>query len=92
MNHKSEINLIRKIIELPSVVAYSGEQLEPHHIAYYAFDLARLLQKFYEECRVISVEKGSSELTASRLKLVEASRITFAKTLLIMGMNAPENM
>ena len=92
LNHKSEINLIRKIIELPSVVAYSGEQLEPHHIAYYAFDLARLLQKFYEECRVISVEKGSSELTASRLKLVEASRITFAKTLLIMGMNAPENM
>ena len=87
-----KINLIRKIIELPSVVAYSAEQLEPHHIAYYAFDLARLLQKFYEECRVISLEKASSELTASRLKLVEASRITFAKTLLIMGMSAPEKM
>ncbi|NQT47892.1 MAG: hypothetical protein HQ578_02825, partial [Chloroflexi bacterium] len=48
-----------------------------------------VFHSFYKQCRVISDDQA---LTAARLKLVEASRIVFARALHLMGMNAPEQM
>ena len=92
LNDESEISLIRKIIEFPTIITYAAEQLEPHHLAHYSLSLAKSLQKFYEQCRVIPKDEKPNDLSAARLKLVEASRITFSKVLNMMGMNAPEVM
>ena len=92
LNHESEISLIKKIIEFPTIITYAAEQLEPHHLAHYSLSLAKSLQKFYERCRVIPKDEKPNDLSAARLKLVEACRITFSKALNMMGMNAPEKM
>jgi arginyl-tRNA synthetase len=84
-----ELALIRKMTQLPEVIEAVAHKLEPNYLLYYAQDLAIAFHSFYERCRVISKEKA---LTEARLKLVEAARIVFAKTLSLMDMTAPEKM
>ncbi len=84
-----ELVLIRKLLLLPELVETIAQTLEPHHLPYYAQDLATVFHSFYKQCRVISQDEA---LTKARLKLVEAAKIVLAKTLHLMGMTAPERM
>jgi arginyl-tRNA synthetase len=84
-----ELELIRKMLLLPEMVEVVAQTLEPHHLAYYAMDLATVFHSFYKQCRVIS---QNEVLTRARLKLVEAAKITLARTLHLMGMTAPDKM
>ena len=84
-----ELTLIRKMIQLPEIIEMAARNLEPHHLPYYAQDLATAFHSFYKQCRVISEDKPS---TWARLKLVAAAQIVLAKTLRLMGMTAPEQM
>jgi arginyl-tRNA synthetase len=84
-----ELTLIRKMLLLPEMIEVVAHTLEPHHLAYYAQELATVFHSFYMQCRVVT---DDGEMTKSRLKLVEAAKIVLAKTLNLMGMNAPERM
>jgi arginyl-tRNA synthetase len=77
------------LILLPEIVERVAVTLEPHHLPYYAQDLATVFHSFYKQCRVVS---DDAELTRARLKLVQATRIALAKVLYLMGMTAPESM
>jgi arginyl-tRNA synthetase len=84
-----ELTLIRRMIALPEILELITSTLEPHHLPYYAQDLATVFHSFYKQCRVVSKNK---ELTWARLKLVKAAQIVLARTLHLMGMTAPESM
>jgi len=84
-----ELSLIRKMLQLPEVINTVAVTLSPHSLAHYAQELATLFHDFYTQCRVIT---DDSELTASRLLLVEATRLVLAKTLSLMGMTIPDRM
>ena len=84
-----ELTLIRRLILLPEVVEQVAVNLEPHHLPYYAQDLATAFHSFYKQCRVVSKDEA---LTKARLKLVKATQIALAKVLRLMGMTAPEKM
>ncbi len=84
-----ELTLIRRMLLLPEVVEVVARTLEPHHLAYYAQDLATVFHGFYKQCRVVSEDE---RLTQARLKLVEAAKLVLAKTLHFMGMTAPDRM
>jgi len=84
-----ELTLIRRLILLPEIVERVAVTLEPHHLPYYAQDLATVFHSFYKQCRVVSSDEA---LTKARLKLVQATRIALAKVLRLMGMTAPEKM
>ncbi len=86
---EAELDFIRKMLQLPEVVETVATKLEPHHLPYYAQDLATAFHSFYKQCRVVSED---AELTAARLKLVDAARTAFARTLSFMGMSVPERM
>ena len=81
--------MIRRLILLPEIVEQVAVTLEPHHLPYYAQDLATVFHSFYKQCRVVSKDET---LTKARLKLVKATQIALAKVLYLMGMNAPEKM
>ena len=89
---EEELRLMRRLNELPDVIARAADTLEPHHMPHFAYEVARELQRFYEACRVISSDPEDAEMTKARLLLVDAARIVLAGTLGIMGMNAPERM
>ena len=84
-----ELTLIRRLILLPEIVGRVAAAFEPHHLPYYALDLATAFHSFYKQCRVVSEDET---LTRARLKLVKASQIVLAKVLRLMGMAAPEKM
>jgi len=84
-----ELTLIRKMLLLPEIVEIVACTLEPHHLTYYAQDLATVFHSFYKQCRVVSQDKA---LTNARLKLVAAAKLVLANTLHLMGMTAPEKM
>lgn len=84
-----ELTLIRRLILLPEIVERVAVTLEPHHLPYYAQDLATVFHSFYKQCRVVSEDET---LTRARLKLVKASQIALVKVLRLMGMAAPEKM
>ncbi len=84
-----ELTLIRKMLLLPELVETIAITLEPHHLTYYAQDLATVFHSFYMQCRVVSQDEA---LSKARLKLVEASKTVLSRTLHLMGMMAPERM
>ena len=84
-----ELALIRETLLLPEIVEVIAETLEPHHLPYYALDLATVFHQFYKHCRVISQNEA---LSKARLKLVAATKLVLAKTLHLMGMTAPDKM
>jgi len=84
-----ELTLIRKLLLLPELIETVCQTLEPHHLTYYAQDLATTFHSFYKQCRVISSDET---LTPARLKLVAATKTVLARTLHLMGMTAPERM
>ena len=92
LRHPAELALIRQMLLLPEVVEQAAENLAPHHLTYYAQDLASTFHSFYKECRVVSADPADAELNKARLKLVSAAKIVLAKTLRLMGMSAPERM
>jgi arginyl-tRNA synthetase len=84
-----ELTLIRRLILLPEIMERVAVALEPHHLPYYAQDLATVFHSFYKQCRVVSEDEA---LTRARLKLVKASQLVLVKVLSLMGMSTPETM
>lgn len=91
LTHPSEQALLKKVLDLPDLLITVAERLEPHHLTYYAQELATHFHAFYRDCRVIDPE--APELTQARLRLVAAVKLIFAHLLEdILGMTAPEVM
>jgi arginyl-tRNA synthetase len=89
LTDEAELALIRRMLLLPEIIELAVKTLEPHHLAYYAQDLATAFHSFYKQCRVVSNDEA---LCKARLKLVLAARTVLARTLHLMGMTAPDTM
>jgi arginyl-tRNA synthetase len=90
LRHPAELALIRKMLMLPELVESIAQTLEPHHLPYYAQELATAFHDFYEKCRV--VDEAQPDLSRARLMLIAAAKSVLATTLGLMGMAAPEHM
>jgi arginyl-tRNA synthetase len=90
LQHPSELALIQKILQLEDTLVQCIESLEPHHLTYYATDLATAFAMFYRDCKVLDPETPA--LSQARLKLVKATQIALARTLALLGMRAPLEM
>ncbi len=78
------------MLQLPELLDLVARTLEPHHLPYYALDLATTFNSdFYRDVRVVSEDQA---LTRARLKLVAAARLVLARTLHLMGVSAPDRM
>jgi arginyl-tRNA synthetase len=87
-----EIDLLKKIAEFEDVVSRAAETREPHHVAYYARELAGLWNPYVQDRvrhRVVSDDPG---LTNARLGLTLAVRTVLANALRLLGVSAPEQM
>ncbi|MBI2339823.1 MAG: arginine--tRNA ligase [Deltaproteobacteria bacterium] len=90
-----EIALAQMLVDFPSVVELSAEKLDPHRIAYYLLDLARLFQHYYDRARgddryrVITGDKGR---TQAKLFFVGCFRQVMRNGLSLLGISAPERM
>jgi len=88
----AELALLRQMVLLPDIVELAATDLAPHHLTYYAQDLASAFHSFYKQCRVVSSYPEDMFLNKARLKLVKACQIVLAQVLGLMGVSAPEKM
>lgn len=91
LTHENELNFLRKALELPEVIELMVTQSEPHHIAFYAYELAAAFHPTYETCRVLHSEVPEP-LRRARLRFYRAAQQLFGRVLELMGMSAPEVM
>jgi arginyl-tRNA synthetase len=91
LTHENELAFMRKAMELSAVVEQMTLTSEPHHIAFYAYDLAAAFHPTYEKCRVLN-EDVPQPLRLARLRFYRAAKQLFAHVLDLMGMSAPEVM
>ncbi len=91
LTHEKELAFLRKALELAEVLENMVTTFEPHHIAFYAYDLAAVFHPAYEACRVLS-DEVPEPLRLARLRFYRAAKRLFAHVLALMGMSAPEVM
>ncbi len=84
-----ELTLLKRLRQFPRVVEASARALEPFGIVAYLKELAEGFHRFYDLHRVVS---GDLELTAARLKLVEAVQMVLRTGLGLLGIGAPTRM
>jgi arginyl-tRNA synthetase len=90
LGHPSEMTLIRQLLLLPEIVLEAALTYEVQRLPYYTLELARAFNAFYRDCFVIDL--NNMPLSLARLKLTQATKNVLARSLGLMGMNAPERM
>jgi len=84
---ENERALAVKLSEYPEVTTRAVEDLMPHHICTYLYELAQAFNRFYESSRIIDDPRETT-----RLLLVERYQQTLAHGLGLLGITAPEHL
>jgi arginyl-tRNA synthetase len=82
-----ERDLLKRLAEFPALVAEATERRGPHAIPTYAIRVADDFHRFYHLHRVLG-----SDREAFRLALVRATQTVVARSLDLVGVEAPERM
>ncbi len=85
-----EAALARAVARLPEVIEDAVLAEETHSITAYATELATTFHSFYRDARV--VDPAEPERSARRLALADATRVTLANALGLLGISAPDSM
>jgi arginyl-tRNA synthetase len=86
----AERALVKRILELPEEVREAGARRAPHRLTTYGHEVAADFHAFYRDCRVVGAEPR--ELENLRLCLCLACQQVIARTLDLLGVEAPERM
>ena len=83
----AEKELIKRLTDFPETVREAADRRGPQLLPSYAIRLADDFHRFYQQCRVLDVPEQ-----AFRLGLIRATQIVIARSLDLIGVEAPERM
>jgi arginyl-tRNA synthetase len=86
---EQELDLLQKLGEFGSEIATAAQQLAPHRVVRYLYDLATQFHSYYNAHRVITDDE---EKSAARLALLGGVQQVIANGLKLIGVSAPERM
>lgn len=89
LTEPAEHQLALLITRFGEVVQEVGQNLTPHKLCGYLYEVAGAFSTFYEQCPVL---KSDGEVRSSRLALCELTRRVLATGLGLLGIDAPERM
>lgn len=89
--YDAEKTIIAKLIEYPDVVRISARDLEPHKVATYLYELAREMNRYYEQTPIATGDVTEVE-KAARLQMLRKVSHVFTHGLSILGIEVPEKM
>jgi arginyl-tRNA synthetase len=84
-----ERELVKAMLDWPEFVASAAEALDPHRVANWLLETARLVHIWYHKHHVLN---EPPKVMAARLALAKAAKITLADGLGLLGIGAPERM
>jgi arginyl-tRNA synthetase len=85
----SELALMQRLAEFPSLVTEAAAELSPHLVAFWLRDCASDFHAWYNAERVLVDDIA---LKHARLRLADATRQVIANGLELLGVSAPERM
>jgi arginyl-tRNA synthetase len=85
-----EKRIFTKLAQFPDEVARAAQDLEPHRIVNYVYELAGAFHSYYNSGSRILEESGARQ--NAHLLMVEAVRVVLANALHLLGISAPEKM
>jgi arginyl-tRNA synthetase len=89
--HPSARSLVKRLLELPAEVADAAARRAPHRMTTYAHETAQEFSAFYRDCRVVgAAEEGGDEDV--RIAICVLTRDVLARTLYLLGVEAPDSM
>jgi arginyl-tRNA synthetase len=84
---EEERALVKRLVEFPGLVEEATERRRPHALPEYAIKVADDFHRFYHEHRVVG-----SDMQSFRLALCRATQIVIARSLDLVGVEAPKRM
>ena len=84
-----ERELVKALLDWPAFVANAADALEPHRVANWLLETARLVHTWYHKHHVLGEQEAVMQ---ARLALAKAARITLTNGLGLLGITAPERM
>lgn len=90
LNDEKEVQLLKYINEFPAVVADAARNRAPNKVCNYIQKLAAYFHSFYNACKVI--DPNNAALSAQRLALLKATKITLKNALYLIGVEAADKM
>jgi arginyl-tRNA synthetase len=90
-DYVSEKALLLKIQEFPAVVRAAARDLEPHKVAGYLYELARELNRYYEQTPVATGDVSDDQKQA-RLNVLVKISFVFEHGLNLLGIEVPSRM
>ena len=88
--NESEKTLMRELARFNSVMENAYEELAPHKICAYIYDLANAFNKFYHETSILGTEDAGKR--DSRISLLMLTRRVLESCIDLLGFEAPERM
>jgi arginyl-tRNA synthetase len=89
LREPEEQELIKALLDFPAVVESAAETLEPHRIATYLLETARVAHLWYHKHHVLEQEEA---VTRARLALARGAQIVLRNGMRILGITSPERM
>lgn len=89
LSHPKELKLAKCIIRFPEVIAKAADDLFPHSICDYLYDLCTTFTEFYDVCYCVEKDRSSGEVIGvnmSRLLLCEAVAQVLDKGFYLVGL------
>ena len=90
-DYQAEKSVILKLLDYPTIVKQAADNLEPHRIATYAYELAKEMNRYYETTPIATADV-SDGVKAARLALLKQVAYVFKHALDIPGIQIPSRM
>lgn len=87
---ESEKGLMLELAKFNGVIDISFEEIAPHKICSYIYDLANAFNRFYHETKILS--EDNKEKQASWIKVLEVTQRVLETSIDMLGFSAPERM
>jgi len=85
-----ERDLIQALSNYPEIIEASAKEFSPAQLANYAYDLAKLYNKFYHEETILKAE--DENVKGFRLQLSASAAKVIAESMNLLGIEVPERM
>ncbi|WP_313516834.1 arginine--tRNA ligase [Sphingobacterium sp.] len=85
-----ERDLIQALANYPAIIEASAQEFSPAQLANYAYDLAKLYNKFYHEETILKAE--DENVKGFRLQMSASAARIIAESMNMLGIQVPERM
>lgn len=89
-DNEAQLQLMLEIAKFNEVVENAAEELAPHKICSYIYDLSNAFNKFYHETKILSEE--DAEKKAGYISLINLAKQVLETGIDLLGFEAPERM